>query len=138
MCLERPLEQALKESPVGPPLSMTDGNMEKGYDFDFKYGQRKECMDDIKAPSPKVRRKHHRRKMKGKKKFRFPSTFFEPMLENIDEEKEIEIDPLRINFKEKLSSKHRERSLEKGSRSNTEDGRRFRHRHYHRREKVAT
>jgi len=144
MCLERPLEQALKESPVGPPVSMTDFNMEKGYDFDFKYGRKSSSMDDMKpirSPSPKARRKHHRRKLKGKKKYRFPSTSFEPILENIDEEKEIEIDPLRISVRpdgKKMSSKHRERALENGSRVPTEDGRRFRHRHYHKREKATT
>lgn len=140
MCLERPLEQALKESPVGAPLSMTDFSVEKGYDFDFKYGQCKE-FQDIKIPTPmsKGKRKHHKRKSKGKKKYRFPSTFFEPILENIDEEKEIEIDPLRLNYCEKkLTTKHRERSLDKRSRSMLEDGRRFRHRHYHKRDKVAS
>jgi hypothetical protein len=142
MCLERPKEQAVSEIPV----SMTDYTLEKGFDFDFKYGQSQafECMDNSvssRSPSssPRVRRKHHRRKLRGKKKYRFPSTFFEPSLENIDEEKEIEIDPLRLGRKEKkLSSKHRERALEGGSRSSLDDGRRFRHRHYLKREKAST
>lgn len=139
MCLERPLEQAVSESPV----SMTD-YVEKGYDFDFKYGQRKDHLEELKAPtrssSPRAKRKHHRRKLKGKKKFRLPSTFFEPMLEKIDEEKEVEIDPLRlVRVKDKkMSSKHRERALENGTSSPTDDGRRFRHRHFIKREKATT
>jgi len=145
MCLERPLEQALKEASTSP-VSMTDYNLDKGYDFDFKYGHRKDHLEDLKGPicrtaSPRGKRKHHRRKVKGKKKFRYPSSFFEPILENIDEEKEIEIDPLRLTklTDKKLSSKHRERALESGkSCSPTDDGRRFRHRYYHKREKAST
>ncbi|KAK3734484.1 hypothetical protein QZH41_000097, partial [Actinostola sp. cb2023] len=115
----------------------------KGYDFDFKYGQSKEFVDleDLKAqsPSPRARRKSHRRKLRGKKKFKLPSTYFEPSLENIDEEKEIVIDPIRLDIRyKKMSSKHRERALESGSRSSTDDGRRFRHRHYLKREKAST
>lgn len=143
MCLERPKEQAVSESPV----SMTDYTLDKGFDFDFKYGQSKafECLDNsmpetrTRSPSPRARRKHHRRRLKGKKKYRFPSTYFEPCLENIDEEKEIEIDPLRLGRKEKnLSSKHRERALHGGTRASLENGRRFRHRHYLKREKAST
>jgi len=139
MCIERPLQQALSESPV----SMTDYNVDKGFDFDFKYGHSKgfshEDMEmPTRSPSPRARRKQHRKKLKGKKKFRFPSTFFEPSLEKIDEEKEIEIDPLLRLKDKKLSSKHRERARESSSRSTTEDGRRFRHRHYIKREKAST
>lgn len=146
MCLERPLEQALQEGSV-TPVSMTDFNLDQSYDFDFKYGLRKDHLEDLsKGPisrtaSPRGKRKHHRRKVKGKKKFRYPSSFFEPMLENIDEEKEIEIDPLRLTklTDKKLSSKHRERALESGvTCSPTDDGRKFRHRHYHKRERAST
>ncbi|EDO49206.1 predicted protein [Nematostella vectensis] len=141
MCLERPFEATLGEK----PLSMTDLSQQKAYDFDFKYGQKPyDALDfafDLKvmdrSMQTRKKRKHHRRKQKGFGRKKFPSVLFCPSLENIDEDKEVVIDPLRAKMhfdNRNLASLHKERAL---GGTVIEDGRKFRHRYY-KREKATT
>ena len=110
------------------PLTMKEIGVEKGFDFDFKYGQKSACEfnEDLAAihqsmmQSPKINR--HRKKKRRK----YPKFRFVPSLEAIKENELFETHFESIRKLEKdLASIHEERALNRGM-SITEEGRRER------------
>lgn len=110
------------------PLTMKELGVEKGFDFDFKYGQKSayEFNEDLAAihqsmmQSPKINR--HRKKKRRK----YPKFRFVPSLEAIKENELFETHFESIRKLEKdLASIHEERALNRGM-SITEEGRRER------------
>lgn len=110
------------------PLTMKELSVEKGVDFDFKYGQKSalDFNEDLAAidlsmmQSPKVNR--HRKKKRRK----YPKFRFVPSLEDIKEHElfETQLESMR-KFEKDLASIHEERALNCGM-SIKEEGRRER------------
>lgn len=110
------------------PLTMKELGVEKGFDFDFKYGQKSACefnedlaaIDQSMMHSPKINR--HRKKKRRK----YPKFRFVPSLEAIKENElfETHFESIRKLDKD-LASIHEERALNRGM-SIAEEGRRER------------
>ena len=111
------------------PLTMSELNKAKVYDFDFKYGQKSTWdfndelaaidLSMIQSPKPKVIR---RRKIKRRK---YPKFKFIPSLEDIKENElfETKLQHLKQATTKDLVSIHEERALNCGVQSIRKEGR---------------
>lgn len=113
------------------PVTMTELNVAKVYDFDFKYGQKTawDFNEDLAAIDRSMMQSPKRNRHRFKKRRKYPKFRFVPSLEDIQENElfETQLEHVKFRLDKDLAAIHEERALGCQGAPPMEDGRRYRY-----------